>query len=229
MKTKYTKEILEPIVKNSTSVRQILNELGLKPTGGNHAYMVSILKYLEIDVSHFLGRGSSVGERIESRKSPFDYLTIWDNSKCVSVDNIKKRIFRDKIKEKRCEKCGLFTWNEKEIPLELHHIDGNRWNNNLDNLKILCPNCHSQTKNNSGNSKKQFSIVKTSKKINVCIDCGKEIYYKSTRCRNCESKKRVVFNFDADTIKEEVKKLGIVKTARKYGVSHTTIRRWLNK
>ena len=52
-------------------------------------------------------------------------------------------------KEHKCECCGLISWNDKPIPLELHHIDGNHYNNDLSNLQILCPNCHAQTSNYS--------------------------------------------------------------------------------
>lgn len=45
-----------------------------------------------------------------------------------------------------CENCGISTWQDETIPLEVHHIDGNTTNNQLDNLMLLCPNCHSLTK-----------------------------------------------------------------------------------
>ena len=73
----------------------------------------------------------------------------------IQKDNVKSHILktkliRDGIKESRCEICGLTTWLNKEIPLELHHIDGNHFNNQLDNLQILCPNCHALQEGNSG-------------------------------------------------------------------------------
>lgn len=58
---------------------------------------------------------------------------------------LKKRLLKEGIKENKCECCGLTTWNEKPIFMELHHKDGNRFNHKLENLIFLCPNCHSQT------------------------------------------------------------------------------------
>lgn len=49
------------------------------------------------------------------------------------------------LKERKCEICNLSEWMNKLIPLELDHIDGNHFNNNLKNLRILCKNCHAQT------------------------------------------------------------------------------------
>ena len=58
---------------------------------------------------------------------------------------LKNRLFSEGYKERKCEKCGLTMWNGLPIPLELHHKDGNRTNHKLDNIEILCLNCHAQT------------------------------------------------------------------------------------
>lgn len=60
---------------------------------------------------------------------------------------LKNRLIKEGIKENKCECCGISEWNGKPLNLELHHIDGNSCNHLLDNLQLLCPNCHSQTDN----------------------------------------------------------------------------------
>lgn len=60
---------------------------------------------------------------------------------------LKWRLIEEGYKEFKCECCGLSTWLGKEIPLELHHKDGDNQNNELENLELLCPNCHSLTDN----------------------------------------------------------------------------------
>ena len=79
------------------------------------------------------------------RKSALEYA----NVEIVQASKLRKKLIEDGIKEERCESCGLNEWLGTKITLELHHVDGNRYNNKLDNLQILCPNCHSMTPNHS--------------------------------------------------------------------------------
>jgi hypothetical protein len=58
---------------------------------------------------------------------------------------LKQRLFREHIKDEKCERCGIEKWLGAKLPLELEHKDGNKYNNCLSNLEILCPNCHSLT------------------------------------------------------------------------------------
>ncbi len=61
-----------------------------------------------------------------------------------------EKLIKEHIKEDKCEICGITFWQGKHLPLELHHIDRNHFNNNFDNLMILCPNCHSIQEGNAG-------------------------------------------------------------------------------
>lgn len=68
----------------------------------------------------------------------------------ITSYKLKNRLIRDNYKEKKCEECNNTEWNGKEIPLEIHHKDGDKHNNVLENLQLLCPNCHAQTKTYRG-------------------------------------------------------------------------------
>lgn len=63
---------------------------------------------------------------------------------------LRQKLIRDGIKENKCELCGVSIWLDVDLPLELHHKDGNHYNNSLENLQILCPNCHSIQPGNAG-------------------------------------------------------------------------------
>ena len=76
------------------------------------------------------------------------YMTLLDylkNSSDIQSNKVRTKLLKENYKEHRCENCGLTTWLNKPIPLELHHKDGNRHNNTLENFGLLCPNCHALT------------------------------------------------------------------------------------
>ena len=128
------------------------------------------------------------------------------------------------IKERKCESCGLTEWKGEEIPLELHHIDGNHFNNDLDNLQLLCPNCHSFTDNFRGKRNKKN---KTERK---CIECGKEIsrWSNSGLCSDCTKKKqRKVERPSLEELEMLLSNNSYVAVGKMFNVSDNTIRKWI--
>ena len=138
---------------------------------------------------------------------------------------------RNYLLEKNNFKCELCGWGEmntftKKIPLEIHHIDGDYSNNCLENLQVLCPNCHSLTPN--------YKALNTSNRIrtqvrkqNYCIDCGAQITIGATRCKSCAGKERIT---EKPVSREELKKLirshSFVSIGEQFGVTDNTIRKW---
>lgn len=91
---------------------------------------------------------------------------------------LKKRLIEEGIMEDVCAVCEqLPYWNNRELVLQLDHINGNGKDNRIENLRIICPNCHSQTSTFAGKKLKQ--------PINICVDCGKSISRQSKRCMSC--------------------------------------------
>jgi DNA-binding transcriptional ArsR family regulator len=80
--------------------------------------------------------------------APLDTYLIADRPQ--NRGNLKRRLLRERVKELRCELCGIAEWQGKPLALALHHINGDRHDNRLENLQLLCPNCHSQTDNFAG-------------------------------------------------------------------------------
>lgn len=152
-RTKYTKELLEPIVKESESWCAVLYKLDLKKTGGNHRHIQTIIRFLEIDTSHFTGQLWSKGKTKEthiSLKAQSETTKIPDseifvkNSRPINGTRIKDRLLSlgwDYL----CNKCGINSWQDKPLTLHLDHINGIHNDNRFENLRFLCPNCHQQT------------------------------------------------------------------------------------
>lgn len=158
MSIKYTKELLEPIVIESTSIREVLIKLGLKYSGGNHTHISKKIKEFNIDTTHFLGKGWCKGKQSHKRYTKNSFINevlILDSNKKLRTSFIKEKLFEFNLKERICEECGQDEfWNNKKLILQLDHINGNSKDNRLINLKILCPNCHSQTPTFSGKKRK---------------------------------------------------------------------------
>jgi hypothetical protein len=67
---------------------------------------------------------------------------------------LKRKLIAAGLKENKCEVCGIDSWNGNPINMQLDHIDGNTYNHCIDNLRMICPNCHSQTETYCGKNKK---------------------------------------------------------------------------
>lgn len=141
--------------------------------------------------------------------------------------NYKKLILSGR--EEKCEICGLKEWQNKPILLQVHHIDGNRQNNELNNLQILCPNCHSQTdnwcaKNRKDKIKEIYYCNKCGKQLSgyaptgLCLDCCRQLELEKSKC---PTKEQLI-----QDCKELTSYLAI---ARKYGVSGKTVSKWCKK
>lgn len=148
--SKYTKEMLTEAAANSYSIRGVVRYLGLAQVGGNNTHIKQRLINEGIDISHFTGQGHGKGKRSVNRKTPTDILIVLPaGSYRPKCEQIKRAMIEVGI-EYRCI-CGLTDqWQGRKIVLEVDHIDGDWLNNLQDNLRFLCPNCHSQQETNRG-------------------------------------------------------------------------------
>jgi len=151
----WTKGQLKKAAVESYSFRQVLKRLNLREAGGNYEQIKKYLKEYGCDTRHFKGRAWNKGlrglgfPRIQLK----DILV--DGSSFQSF-KLKKRLFAAGLKPQRCEICG---WAQRtkdgHLPLELDHINGDRHDNRLINLRILCPNCHSLQPTHRGRNRKK--------------------------------------------------------------------------
>lgn len=148
MNRKYTKEKLEAVASKCFSFRQMISEFGLKETGGNYANIQSRCKEFGVDTSHFLGQGwnNSNHPSWGNGSLPLEEYFVKSDKKKATAQ-VKRRLLNNNLKEYKCERCGIDEWMGGRILIELHHMNGESTDNRLDNLQLLCPNCHSQTHN----------------------------------------------------------------------------------
>lgn len=118
-KASYTEEDLAKAVRSSFSLRDTLVRMNMRPCGQNYPRIKSRIEQLDLDTSHW---------------------------KVNQPPKWKYRHLKPQLGD-HCYACSIKEWQGNPLTLHIHHKDGNRYNNRLENLELLCPNCHSQTPN----------------------------------------------------------------------------------
>ena len=144
----YKRAHLQSVISESTSISEVLRKLGVSDYGSAHTKLTNFLKNSDFDTSTLVGRRI---KRYDStgipKKTLSERLSI---NSTRNTNYIKRRLIREGVKENKCERCGITEWMDDDLIFELHHINGNNSDNRLENLILLCPNCHSQTSNFRG-------------------------------------------------------------------------------
>lgn len=149
----WTDEQLGVAVKTSTCVRQVISKLGLIPAGGNYVQVTRAIEKNALDSSHFTGSAWNRGLTVP-KEPKYSLEEILVQGSEYGLYRLKKRLFKLGLKSPKCEECGWAQTSEDgRIPIELDHINGDRYDNRLENLRILCPNCHSLKPTHRGRNK----------------------------------------------------------------------------
>lgn len=154
-KRKWTDDEFRVAVAQSLSYAQVLQRLHLRAAGSNYDTVKRKIAELHLDISHMTGQGWNTGIRYTPlrTKRPLHEILV-EHSTFVNANHLRERLLEEGVKEYRCECCGNNEWQGKPIPLELHHINAIRDDQRIENLQLLCPNCHALTENYRGKNKK---------------------------------------------------------------------------
>lgn len=231
------KEILETHTKWSS----ILKEFGYI----DYRYIIDITNkcnQLNISLDHIENDTVSYNKRIKK----FDLKDICiENSWYTNCITLMKRLHKELGWKKQCSICELNEWNNKPIPLEIDHINGNHFDHRLENMRFICPNCHAQTNTYKGknmNNRNERSLInrpehlnsikgksiKGNKSVNSCKDCGINTQKHSERCVPCYNKTKFKIEWPPyEQLKKEVDESSYRQVSVKYGVSGNAIKKRL--
>lgn len=166
-------------VNQCNSIADIVRSFGFAIGRAQYKTIYARIEKDKINIDHIpLGLGANKNRVFDTKRKPLKiYLVDGVN---IKGSDLKKRLIRENLMKDVCSECGLGdVWNGKKITLQLDHINGVRDDNRLENIRILCPNCHSQTPTFCGRHKGT-----------KCLDCNKRISWKSRRCQKCARKAR---------------------------------------
>ncbi len=191
------------------------------------------------DIPMPLYQGQSAGNRLsqKSRANRISDSDLCENSR-AATGAVKKYIIRMGYKKEQCEKCGWCERRSDELcPVHLHHRNGDDSDNRIENIEILCPNCHSLTENYAGKNKTkgnpgrrarhQARAEYFSEPRHVCSICGKLGYGKKYCSRECyHQDQRRVERPTEEQLKADLASLSWTAVGKKYGVSDNAVRKW---
>jgi hypothetical protein len=248
----FSREELQTAVDKSQSYANTFRVLGLSDCNNRNYYrwFHNILKIHTFDISHFKGRGWSKGQTLNLPSAATQLEKVLVKDKAANTNRLKKRLIKAELKQHQCEACGLTEWQNVPIPIELHHRDGDRNNNTLINLTILCPNCHALTDTYCGKNIKRYRAKLEKIKLNnqitndntpnslpssiySCADCGRGIKTCGKRCIRCANintakTRKYVFKIDwpkTAELKKMVASTSYLFTGKSLGVTDNAVRK----
>jgi hypothetical protein len=216
-----TKEKFQEIVKSYNTLAEIIRHFGLG--SGNYETLKARLKSDNIDYSHIkLGLDTNKYRGGPNKKDISEYLKkdtkIWGQQ-------LKRRLLRENVLENKCSICDQGPeWNGKELVLQLDHINGINSDNRIENLRIICPNCHTQTSTFSGRNGGRANN-------NNCKVCGAKIAKKCSRCQKCHltqlrrNQKTKISWPETNELIKLTSEFGFREIGRRLGVSDNAIRK----
>lgn len=213
-------ELFIQLIHNSSSIKDVCQKLGYTNVGGGvNELFKQRCQELSIDWQHAFN-----AIRHTPRKLTVEQ--VFCKNSTVTQTTLREWYKKGQYTEYCCAICGISKWNNQPLSLRLDHIDGDKNNNILYNLRWLCPNCDSQQDTYCGRN------IKYKNPPNFCIDCGKPITSQKSkkvqRCAECAAihRRKVKDRPNKEDLYRQLCQSSFVAVGKRYGVTDNAVRKW---
>jgi len=197
----------------ATSVTDLIRRLGMSPSGGTHAAIIEHCNRLQLDASILLVKKST--NAINDDMWVAQHMRVGHLVRGVLI---RERLARAGLLDEKCYVCGITEWLGHPAPLHVDHINGVHDDNRIENIRLLCANCHGLTET--------WGNRKTEKRRYHCPTCGAERVSKpsTVRCRDCYVRPTKIAWPSRRTLHTRVTRSSLRQVSRELGVSDTALR-----
>lgn len=234
----YTDEQLKIVITVSRCWAEVCRSLGIPPASGSQTHLARRAKAAGMNHSHFVGRAWNKG-RTFPEKHPIEYYLVKGST--IHSASLRRKLVRSGLKAQCCELCGLAEWCGRSIPLELDHKNSDHWDNRLENLQIVCPNCHAQvTDERRSTPSGERAVLETVEAqaiagsipvcaTKLCMDCKKEISPKAKKCKSCAARgqKTKIAWPPIEVIRKRLETESFLSLSKELSVSDNAVRKHL--
>lgn len=237
---KYTREQFIRAWQESPTIAECARRLGMTVYGSTYSSLRAAAKECGLNEDHMTGSGWNTGERYRPILPARDINEFLVEDSYHSSSHLKMRLLREGLLAEECAICGLGPeWQEMKLSLQLDHINGNNRDNRIENLRILCPNCHTQTDTFCSKRRgavvqpagdtilKRSTVVRSNRPGPTCGSCGKKSRGEYCKpCFNMNRTTKITWPTNEELL-DRLAKSNYTKLAKELGVSDNAIRKRL--
>ena len=218
------KDKLQEILDTSSTLAEVMIKIGLSLHANNYKELNNRVSQdsLSLETLKDNRKGKSFGGN-----APIELENLLIENSTYNRKHLKARLIKENLLEYKCSACNnIGKWNNQELVLQLDHINGINCDNRIENLRFLCPNCHTQTDTYAGRGRKKDPVQ------NKCLDCQCDINKKSSRCSKCSKINNQLsfshplkFEVTKEELQQLIDKYTMIYIGKMFDVSYNAVKK----